>query len=228
MYVSPARLDELYGQSATRLSRAIARLRGGGINVVGTGADLSLDRAEPRFRLHREVQRVQKHLGKTGRLGTLDCPREYFHGCMSMLYAPVDHVTPAVLYLVGETERTVVALGGPLTNMVGRPPESSKSKEDARMVLSEQDVAAAIRDAQSEKYVEMPGDARDRPPLSERWAWNVVQTHRQLGYYPDRFTRAHVEMLAWCERFTEHSGLDWMAEPKKSVLLGRPVFVAYA
>ena len=227
MYLSPARLDELYGQSATGWARAGARLRGGGIKVLGTGGDLSLDRPEQRFRLHRELQRVQKHLAKTGQLGTLDHPGEYFHGGMRMRYAAVEHVNPAVLYLVGETERTVVALGGPLKNMVGRDPESSKTGEDAPGVLSEQEVAAAIADAQSGKGIEMPGDASVRQPLSERWAWNVVQTHKQLAYYPDEFPHAEVETLAWTEKFVEPSSLDWMAEPK-SVLLGRPVFVAYA
>ena len=225
MYLSPTRLDELYADAATRRDRAAERSRGGGIKVLGSGVDVPLDRPEQRHRVNREVERVRRYLEREGRLGTLDDPWEHFYGRMSMVYVPVEHVRPAVVYLVGETEQTVVALGGPLKNMVGRDPESSKSDETALGVLSEKQVAAAIVDAQSKKGIEVPAEARKAQPLSEQWAENVVRTHETFGNYPDAFPRADVELLAWREEFATASSLGGTS---KGVLLGRPVFVAYA
>ena len=227
MYVSLPRVDEAYGQSATRSARAFARWRGGGISVVGTGPTVNLDRSEQRFELQRELQHVREHLNDTGQLGTLDEPQEYFYGRISMFYAAFDNVNPAVLYLVGETERTVVALGGPLMHVVGRNEASAKSREGARMVISEREVTRAVAHAQRERH-RNANESPTPPPQTERWELDVVETYTRFGDYPQEIPKTDVEILAWREEFSHASSLaDWLPHPK-NVLLGRPIFVAYA
>ena len=68
----------------------------------------------------------------------------------------------------------------------------------------------------------------DTPAPPHPWHVNVVSTYQLFGYYPDRFPKATVETLAWREAFSRATEVPAYLSNTKNVLLGRPIFVAYA
>lgn len=227
MFLSESRLKEAYDASQTLRDRAPAWLKSLELSVPGVlKATLASPDPEHKRRLDKEIRRVCERLKKEGELGTLDEPRKFFYGQYEAYYQAFGMVNPSVLYLVGETDRTVVALGGRLRDMVGRTEDEAKSEEGARLVVSEWDVAGAIADEQRLEDIREPGVETPAPP--HPWHVNVVSTNQRFGYYPDRFPQHTVETLAWREAFSPGSEVPASLPTAKNVLLGRPIFVAYA
>jgi hypothetical protein len=224
LFISTPRLDELYGQS----TEGRGRLTGVDATFLGVGGGFQRASPDARAALYREIEHVLLYLKDNQRLGTPDDPLEYFWGRVSMFIVPFDQVRPAVLYLTGRTERTVVALAGPLKHMVGLDPGDAKSTEGARFVHSEQEVAAVVAEAQRGDDEQQERCAPASPqPDTERWERNIVETYQRLTYYPQNFEEREVEMLAWRDRFSEVRDVAGALADPMSVLLGRPIFIAY-
>jgi hypothetical protein len=72
-----------------------------------------------------KLDAVLKDLGRAGRIGTIEEPREYFAGAFPMRWGPflfpaVPQLTPSPLvYFGGATESTVVGLGGSAGHVLG-------------------------------------------------------------------------------------------------------------
>jgi hypothetical protein len=77
----------------------------------------------------QKLRWVQRRLEGLGKIGSVDEPREYFFGRLMMHYDAFDMVSPPTMYLVGETDKTIVALGGSLSHVPGR--EDIKPREGA-------------------------------------------------------------------------------------------------
>lgn len=118
MYVSKPRLEELYGQNTGFLKRVWSRLSSVGVTIGPAKLEMSAQEPSQHRQMDREAQHVKKVLSDAGRLGTFDEPREYFHGTASMFVVPFLEAQPSILYMVGTTESTVVALGGPLRHLI--------------------------------------------------------------------------------------------------------------
>jgi hypothetical protein len=227
MFLSESRLKEAYDQSQTRMDHAPAWLKSLEVSLPGVlKATFASPDLEQKRRLDKEFRRVCEQLKEDGELGTLDEPRKYLYGRYPAYYQAFGMVNPSVLYLVGETDRTIVALGGRLRDMVGRTEDEAKSEEGARLVVSEWDVAGAIADAQRAEDMREAG--LDTPAPPHPWHVNVLSTYQRFGYYPDRFPKTMVETLAWCEAFVAASEVPADLPAAKNVLLGRPIFIAYA
>jgi uncharacterized protein DUF7019 len=222
LYISRHRLDELRGQSAA----GHGRVTGVSAQVLGSGGCIQRGPPDERSKLYREIESVHQHLNKEGTVGTPDAPLKYFFGRLSMFIVPFDEIKPSVLYLVGETQRSVIALAGPLKYMVGLDPGDAKSRDGAKFIHGEPEVVAAIADslANGDEGRSTPASGR---PTGRRWELNVVGTQRRVTHYPQNFEKREVETLAWCDRFSEASSLaDAMPDPK-NVVLGKPVFIIY-
>lgn len=223
LYVSQPRRVELYEQTATIRER----IRPPTLRVKAVSAELAFDFPEPRRGLAKELKRIVTHLTKTDQIGPLDDPREYFYGQLRMSIVTVDSVRPAMMYLVGESESTVVALAGPFRHYVGNDQASSESGRNAVTVTNESAVVEAV------KVAWRPDDSPDdenvesiAPPSVDSWANSVIETNLLLATDESVHT-ADVEFFAWCEGASAAS--QWRAAPPaKNVLLGRPVVIMYA
>ena len=99
LYISDSKLNMLYAQR-------------------GPGTDAHLDSIG-------KLCAVLADLARAGRIGTVDEPKEYFAGAMPMRWGPcafpaVPQLTPSPLvYFGGNTEKTIVGLGGSATHVMG-------------------------------------------------------------------------------------------------------------
>ena len=199
-------------------------------SVLGTGG--GLDRAEPdaRIQLYEEIQHMCEYLQETGQLADPDDPdeladRKYFYGRLAMFSVPFNAVKPTTQYMVGETQRTLVALGGHLKDVVNRDAEFAKAADGARVIQEERDVAVAIAIAQR---LARAGEAEPRPSEAEpeRWELAVAQTYHQFSDDPHHWRLKDYEVLALKDEFTPAEALAGFMHPAKDVLLGKPLFVA--
>jgi len=144
-----------------------------------------------------------------------------------MFVVPFDAIKPPVLFLVGETHASVVALAGPLRYIEGLDPVDAQSRDGATFIRDEPAVVAAIAAAHV-KDEESRSTIAAKPPTARGWELNIVDTHRHATHYPDNFEKQDVATLAWVDRFSDASSLAGVMRQPKNVVLRKPVFIAYA
>ena len=230
LFLGGYRLDELYGQRASWAKRKGREVRALSFSFLTVGAGLQLAEPDARVQLYQEIEYIREYLEESQKLAVLDdqdelSARAYFYGRLPMFSVPFDKVKPATLYMVGETERTFVALGGQLKDVVNRDPEYAAAAEGAPLVKDEPEVVAAVARAMLDDDASA---ARHIEATPRRWEQDVVATHQRFTYYPELFRKKSYEILAYKDEFTRAEELAGLVPDAKNVLLGKPLFVADA
>jgi hypothetical protein len=124
--------------------------------------------------------------------------------------------------MVGETERTFVALGGQLTNIVNRGADYGRAAAGAPLIKDEPEfvvlfASAILRDRDEE---------HDQPAPPMPWQQAVTDTHQRFVDYPEQFRKKNYEILAYKDEFSRAEDLADLRPAPKNVLLGKPLFVA--
>jgi hypothetical protein len=226
VYISDHRLNELVGQATTGEGVVTGR----SLQLLGVGSSYNKATPDERVVWHKNAEGVEEYLKDEGKVGGLDTPKDYFSGCLSMVMMPYDEVKPAVLYLTGETELSVVALAGPLRNMVGLHPDDARSREGANILIYEPEVAGMINEAQTRAIQEGEESeagaklARARQREYYRWEHDVLDVHMKLS---DRLRKRPVNVLAYRDSYSRAEDIDGVLIPgePRNVLLGKPVFI---
>jgi Family of unknown function (DUF7019) len=161
----------------------------------------------------QKLNAVWKDLLKHDQVGTIDEPKRYFHGRCAMRAMPFTETNPPVLWLAGETESTILGLGGALDH--AHLSVDAKASANAKITMFETDVAKTIAET-------IPIDeAHRRLAVDDEEEW-TIDIYEILHYGPQG-TQIECEFLAEKERWTQRS----YAQRSKSALLGSPLFVAY-
>jgi hypothetical protein len=206
------------------------------IGVLGFTGGFSRRRTE--IKRTRKLRWVRRQLERSGEIGSIDDPKKYFAGRITMHYDAFDMVSPPVMYLIGETERTIVALGGSLKHVPGR--EDVKPREGAKQILSEVQVARAVRRAQLEGSPRLvtpatlhnPAHFEGNPllrndaefnvhPSDEQWAVDIAET---LWRWPPGIPPITFETLAERDDFIP-TPAEIASRTQKNILVGSPIFV---
>jgi hypothetical protein len=225
VFLGTYRLDELYGEMVSAVRSAGKRIAAFNFSALGIGGGIQRMPEDKRVQLHREIERLRRWLDESKDVGSLDEPGIYSYGRLSMYFVPFDKVKPATLYMVGETDRTFVALGGQLKDVCNRDDDYAKAAEDARLISSEREVVRAL----SRANLGDEGSVVEEPAREPGGGWeaDVVLTHTRLGYYPDLYRKREYEILAYKDEFTPAKRARQVkAGTQKGVLLGKPLFVA--
>lgn len=222
-YVSDTKLDWLYDrfpQSWWR--RALGRISGANITILGFGGGASVHATE-KTRMQK-LRWVEHRLNESDEVGSVDQPKHYFAGRIAMYYGAFDMVDPPVMYLVGESDRTIVALGGSLHHVRGRSVESTRAREDAKRTIFEPEVARAVRRAQT-SVDSLPTFAAQR---DQQWAIDVAETYWHWSSDGPDGPKMMFETLAICDGFASPAPpeISGRMEIQKNVVLGSPIFVA--
>jgi hypothetical protein len=189
----------------------------------------------------QKLRWVQRRLEELGKIGGIDEPQEYFFGRLTMHYDAFDMVSPPTVYLVGETDKTIVALGGSLKHVPGR--EDVKPREGAQQILSEVQFARAVRRAQlmgsprlvSPAQLHDPAQFDGNPllandskynarPRDDQWAVDIAET---LWRWPIGVPPITFETLAEREELTP-TPAEIASRTHKNILVGSPVYVTRA
>jgi Family of unknown function (DUF7019) len=229
-YLNTYRLDELYGESARSGWRKRVKLpvvTGFSFKVFMVGAGVTLDwPKDPRVRLHDEIEHIETFLTDRGDVGSFDDPRSYFHGFLAMTFVPFRRASPVTLYMSGETEQTVVALGGKAKYVVDVDDMEAytRSDEGAELVHTEREVARLISDSRLGEPDDHAHTAQEG--VHDEWERNVVETQQRFSSYPSYFPLTTFEVLAFKEDLAQAVKLAGWLDAPKAVLIGKPLWVS--
>jgi hypothetical protein len=193
------------------------RIQGGGATVLGTGGNIDFGPQETKPIL-RTMQKVWRYLDRMQQVGSFDEPRQYFYGRLAFYLEFFDSVNPQLLFLIGDTGQTVVALGGQKKHVRGFRDQQSGQRAGAPSIVIETDLVRywmwKSRASQSSQGspVTMQGDS-----------WNELVVDMYSRWKGEK---TEFEVLAARESFSQAT----RPGPKlpRSVLIGSPIFVAQA
>jgi serine/threonine protein kinase len=227
VYVSRTKVEMLYGQIpsvqrnniAHRLNVDLSRLAG---QVLLEG---SIDDA-----LLAKTNLVVGFLEEQGLVGTINQPRPFFKGQLALRWGP--YVIPSganaggstgLVYFGGETESTIIGLGGSLHHVIGRVGGAASHSHSATPVL----VNVLSRELGiSAGEMPEPPPPESLGPVDRNWrALKAVELASTQMEGP-------VENIEFVARLllsgTEIQGYHRSARPPRQVLLGSPIYAALA
>lgn len=220
MYVSKTKVDDLAeGLPSSFWSRLSTTV---GFTIAPVQLAVSLKERPERRSAIRE--QIEKTLRKKGELGPIDDPpsfvegrARYVVGQLNMRWAVHEDIRPQIVWFVGSTERTLVALGGRARHVTQLYPEELKDKSpsDAELRHVEIQVVADLA-----RKVEPEAWAKGGSRSSGTWVDDVITVD---NYWMSELTD-HVNFLAVVERHCQ-KGERGTDHPPTAVLLGSPVFV---
>ena len=188
------------------------------VKVLGTGIGGTREsNSEERFLLPA-MNRVWEDLKRRGEVGTIDEPKEFFHGYLPFNYGIFTRSDPPVFFLLGTTDQTIVALGGSIEHVRGHRGRIPKPDSGAQPVVLESDVVALISEAEDkppeerQRSLRKPGDA----------AIHVAGMNRNRPFWMG--STAEFEILA--RRELSSRVHPPQVESAINVLIGSPIFVA--
>jgi hypothetical protein len=222
VYVSDSKVDMLYDQ----LPRGfLGWLRGVNLSVGPVGGGITGKREATRF---DRLRRVVSYLRSRGEVGTLDEPKGYVAGVLSMWWGPYGHSqhgNDGVVFFGGETERTILGLGGSMHHIIGNVAGPVIHSHSATPVL----ISALVEELQlppSEWMYEGPLGPEELRQ-DESWERDVILAvelaERQHQGPPERLEFVAKVLLSGKAR---DSSID--DSEKKWVILGSPLYVARA
>ena len=210
MYVSDNKVDELVDRLPQSLWDRFEPTVG--INVPPINLSLAL-KSQPKTR-RSALAAIEKALTKDGLLGSIEEPRMYVKGTLLMRWAVHEDVRPPIVWFVGSTTDTIVALGGRARHLTSLHDDElkDKSKPESQLRHVEIDVAADLAGQLEDKGHAPRREARD-------WATNVFYLERYwLSELIDE-----VDFLAVVEEFSRDAGSGTGGQT--AALLGSPVWV---
>lgn len=206
----------------SRWERATRRLEGVDVSIIGIGGVSVKLGPPPSEPVLQTLRAMWVDLADEGMIGTFDEPRAYVYGVLTFNYGLFDIVANPVLFLVGATDQTIVALGGSQTHVRGFRGAQIRAPENAQHALMESDVADFLHAA---AQTGLPGPSADIPPRSpdeDIRAVHVAGLYANRQFWEGR--KMEYEVLARAELRSSVSG-QGVDEPT-DVLIGSPVFVA--
>jgi hypothetical protein len=122
LYISDTKIDMLYPQVPHAVKSKVAMEFK--IDVKVLSASRTTERESEENRIVR-LETVVNFIRESGRLGNVDEPKEYVEGHLIMMSGSYgfgeydEEQNDAVIYYGGQTENTVVGLGGSAKNLIG-------------------------------------------------------------------------------------------------------------
>jgi hypothetical protein len=222
MYVSKTKMEDLIaGSPSTVWSRLSASV---GLTIPPVKFDVTLrERPEKQSAV---CARIEKGLHKQGKLGPVDDPPpgtegkdRYVVGDLVMRWAVFEDVRPQIVWFVGSTADTVVALGGRARHLtkVYSDELRDKAPQSSELQHVEKGVVAEVA-----RKLEPDVDSNVGFESSGHWVRDVLTVHNN-GYWRSELAN-HFRFLAVVEEYC-HPGELAPNDPLSAVLLGSPVYV---
>lgn len=220
MYVSKTKMDDLIARFPPSVWKRLSGTAGVAIPPVKLDVTLS-ERLEKQSALR---DRIENALRKQGRLGSVDHPPprseggdRYVVGDLVMRWSLHEDLRPQIVWFVGSTGRTLVALGGRARHLtaVYQDELRDKAPEWAKLKHVEKSVVAELA-----RRIEPEVPAEQGGYSTGHWVHDVVTTH---DYWASE-TANHVRFLAVVEDYCRPGELG-PSDPSIAVLLGSPVYV---
>jgi Family of unknown function (DUF7019) len=220
MYISKTKMDDLIAEFPpsfwSRLSGTV------GLTIPPLAFGLT---SKERLEKQSAVRvRIEKALRKQGELGPVDDPpaqtggkRRYVVGDLRMRWGVLEDVRPQIVWFIGSTERTLIALGGRARHLtaVYENELHDKAPEWATLKHIERDVVAELA-----RKIEPEITAGQGSYSTGHWVHDVVTVR---DYWVSQLAE-HVRFLAVVEAYCRAGELS-PTDPSTAVLIGSPVYV---
>jgi hypothetical protein len=225
IYVSATKVDQLYAQIPRSLRDRIA---------AKFTIDLKLIKGEFEGRqgqesLFSKLEVVRNYLESEELIGSVDDPRDFFAGTMPLswgIYGYDKQRTSEFVYFGGQTQRTILGMGGSLHHVIGEVGQAHPHSYSAtpRLTTALKVMTITERDTEPEEYEEKflrnahyepwLGSPADQIPGVLHSVW--LATTRTDG------------VLEPMEFIAKRLLRDYHKNANASVLLGTPLYVALA
>jgi hypothetical protein len=219
MYVSKTKMDDLIAEFPSSFwSRLSATV---GLAIPPVKFDVTLrERPEKQSAVRARIEKV---LRKQGKLVPVDDPpprtegKKYVVGDLIMRWSVHEDVRPKIVWFVGSTGRTLVALGGRARHLTGIYADELRDKapENAELKHVEKQVVAELA-----RKIEPTVKAEQGSHSTGHWVHDVITVH---DYWTSELAD-HVRFLAVVEAYCRPGELG-PNDPSTAVLLGSPVYV---
>lgn len=220
MYISKTKMDDLIARFPSSFWSSLSGTVG--LTIPPVKFDVTLrERPEKQSAVRA---RIEKTLRKQGKLGPVDDPPprtegkdRYVVGDLVMRWGVHEDVRPQIVWFVGSTGRTLVALGGRARHLTGVYENELRDEapEWAKLKFVEKQVVAELA-----RKIE-PGVAAEQGSYGTgHWVHDVVWVRD----YWDGEVTDHVRFLAVVEEYSRPGELA-PNDPSTAVLLGSPVYV---
>ncbi len=214
VYVSDTKVDMLYEQIPHRLRDELATELKIDLKLLST-AFSQQPSEKTRF---SKLRMVTDFIEKNEQIGTVDAPASLFRGIMEMHWGPVGGFHDAkTVYFGGETDNTILGLGGSLKHVIGETGESNPPDCPPGSHLPY--LTTALTSDYLSRYT------RDGKEETE------MQILYVIGWATQSMTGPTQKLEFLAKRLLEGNGpykFDVYEIPPKHVLLGSPVYVALA
>lgn len=220
MYISKTKMDELTAEFPpafwSRLSVTI------GLAIPPVNLDVALRDQPEKYSAVRA--RIEKALLNQGKLVPVDDPppgaegKKYVVGDLVMRWGVHEDVRPKIVWFVGSTGRTLVALGGRARHLTGIYADELRDQAPVNAELlhvESQVVAELARKIEPEVATEQGSYS-----TTGHWVHDVITTH---DYWVSELAD-HVRFLAVVEEYCRPGELG-PNDPSTAVLLGSPVYL---
>ncbi len=229
VYISDTKVDMLYSQIPEPILRRISTEISLDLPLVSASLKKTPS-DETRYSKLRIVvdylHNHQRHL-----LGSLKEPRAYVYGTCPMIWHCMGgkHVPyrPTV-YFHGHTQNAIAAFAGSSRFLIGRAAGLQQDLDDCAVMPSElRSVLAALRSADS---LDEPEELSDVMSWRANSVWfGVSNADTHLGPWVPWDTRQRMEFLARHFRTCSPAEAERLGcDPQYTMILGSPIFVAYA
>lgn len=237
VYVSDAKVDMLLPQIPQTLKKKIATEFKIDLKILGASRRTEVEEADNRF---TRLEAVCNYIREYGNVGSVDEPDEYVSGSLVMRWGPIA-VNPAspeesvVVYFAGETESTVVGLGGSMKHVIGSSapltPRPGAGGSMTMGLMIELAKALKLRATPKELFGPSLGNFMFSKVADKQIEWPQAQDSEKP--YSLASVKARTEDMEGPEQHLEFLAKRLMYGPPakegdKAMLLATPLYVAMA
>jgi hypothetical protein len=216
IYVSEAKVDMIFSQIPKRARDRIATELKFDLKIFST----IFKEGEAKDTLYSKLKVVIDYIEKNYDVGTIDNPKEYFKGNLPMRWGPFppNEMPASVVYFAGQTDSTVLGLGGSLKHVIGSQGDWSQSTPNSftpyllSVLEKELDLTEMEKYGENWRIAEIFSNAKNR----DEEALSVVSNTSWMLKGPEQ----QLEFLA-------RKLLDGPSGNER-VVLGTPIYVALA
>ena len=116
IYISDTKIDMLYPQIPQPILKRIASSLSINLKLLGAEISIGSKNSQANETRYAKVRIVSEYIEKHLDVGTIDTPSTYFKGTLPMRW---EQIGDSLVYFMGTTSRTCIALGGSFQHVIG-------------------------------------------------------------------------------------------------------------
>ncbi|HEY7079375.1 MAG TPA: SAVMC3_10250 family protein [Nitrososphaeraceae archaeon] len=215
IYISDTKIDMLFAQ----IPQSILKKISAELNINLGMVSVSLKEKQSEQTRFDKVNVVSNYINEHLDVGDTDHPKAYFKGIVPMVWGPLPHGGPDndFVYFGGETNNTILGLGGSKHHVIGEVKGESHSVGGSMAYAIDEYLKRVNKPSPDDKL--HSGFDYEKSSLYDlKWTTSIMNGPPQfLDFLARKLVEDTIALNTWDDK-----------SPKKHALLGSPIYVAYA